>query len=262
MSNKIKIQNKLKENEKEEDKLLKNVNKQSNESSQRKFSIDFQSSMKGMKKKDKKNSHNYSQTYKNAFSDDIPLVQSEITTSNDGICRENIFYISDEPIKVQITHQEEEPSLLLHTTLYCIKITHAGYSWTIKRRYKSFLKLYETFTLFKTKLNLKNAAATAIVFPSSSTTVSTATPSSTSTCSSLSQSTTLPITEQTSSTSASFRPADHFKLIFQSIGSDFHQAKNILEKFLQDVIDHKVFRYHNETVKLELFLFFYYSKNI
>ncbi len=48
---------------------------------------------------------------------------------------------------------------------------------------------------------------------------------------------------------SNFKPSDHFKLLFQSIGSDFNQAKNILEKFLKGVVDHKLFRNHNETLK-------------
>ena len=48
---------------------------------------------------------------------------------------------------------------------------------------------------------------------------------------------------------SNFKPSDHLKLIFQSIASDFNRAKNILEKFLQDVVTHKTFRNHNETLK-------------
>ena len=51
-----------------------------------------------------------------------------------------------------------------------------------------------------------------------------------------------------STESSRFKPSDHFKLIFQTIASDFNQAKSILEKFLQEVLDHRVFRNHNETV--------------
>ena len=50
-----------------------------------------------------------------------------------------------------------------------------------------------------------------------------------------------------------FKPSDHFKLLFQTIAADFDQVKHILEKFLKDVIDHKTFRNHNETVSRGFF---------
>ena len=36
-----------------------------------------------------------------------------------------------------------------------------NYNWIIKRRYKNFLKLYETYALYLTKLNLKQVAISA-----------------------------------------------------------------------------------------------------
>ena len=45
-----------------------------------------------------------------------------------------------------------------------------------------------------------------------------------------------------------FKPSDHFKLIYKSITSDSNRAKSILEKFLQEVVNNRYFRNHNETV--------------
>jgi hypothetical protein len=93
-----------------------------------------------------KKSHFYSNSYIESLSLDI---------NN----RENVFFIPDEPIFIQITGHEEEPSLVvLHTNVYTIQIRHGRFSWTIKRKYKHFLKLYEAYALFKTKLNIKSVA--------------------------------------------------------------------------------------------------------
>ncbi len=150
--------------------------------------------------------------------------------------RDRTFFLQDVPIRIQITGYEEEPSLvLLHTNVYTIKITHSGHSWTIKRKYKQFLKLYEAYGLFKTKLNIRNAAVAAAHL----------TPSLVPNAYSAQMSN---IAVDEAMGDKKFNTSDHFRLIFQSIASDFDQAKQILEKFLQDVLDHKLFRNHNETV--------------
>lgn len=158
-----------------------------------------------------------------------------------------MFFWPNEPIYVQITSHDEEPSLVvLHTNVYTIQVRHGRHAWTIKRKYKQFLKLYEAYALFKTKLNIKNVALSSYL---------TTPPQHVSTSSSGSTITT-PISTAITHTSdedacvesSKFKPSDHFKLIFQTIASDFNQAKNILEKFLQEVVDHRVFRNHNETV--------------
>jgi len=115
------------------------------------------------------------QRYENAYVESFSIDPKEAV-------RESLFFFTDEPIFIKIIGHEEEPSLvLLHTNVYTIQINHAHFSWTVKRRYKNFLKLYEAYALFKTKLNIKNAAASAalttnsLVF-SSTTTAATATP--------------------------------------------------------------------------------------
>ena len=91
------------------------------------------------------------QPYENTYCDSFQV-------DMDDPQREKIFFLPDDPISIQIIGHEEEPSLvLLHTKLYIINIRHADFSWTIKRKYKNFLKLYEAYTLFKTKMNIKNA---------------------------------------------------------------------------------------------------------
>ena len=96
-----------------------------------------------------------SQRYENAYVESFSIDPKEVK-------RESLFFFTDEPIHIKIIGHEEEASLvLLHTNVYTIQINHAHFSWTIKRRYKNFLKLYEAYALFKTKLNIKNAAASA-----------------------------------------------------------------------------------------------------
>lgn len=92
-------------------------------------------------------SHSYESSYVEAFSLDL-------TT------RENVFFLPHERIYVQITSHDEEPSSLvvLHTNVYTIHVRHGCFTWVIKRRYKHFLRLYEAYALFKTKLNIKNVA--------------------------------------------------------------------------------------------------------
>jgi hypothetical protein len=164
--------------------------------------------------------HSYVNSYIDSFAIDLNDQQ-----------RERVFFLPDEPVYIQIVDHEEEPSLvLLHTNVYIIRVQHANFCWTIKRKYKNFLKLYETYALFKTKLNIRQAAhLTDAVL-----TQQTVQPSLSNNCG--------------ESGGSKFKPSDHFKLIFQSIASDFEQVKSILEKFLQDVVDHKSFRNHNETV--------------
>ena len=98
-------------------------------------------------KDDEKSSHHsYQTSYVEAFDLDLNA-------------RENVFFQPNEPIHVQITGHDEEPSLVvLHTNVYSILVRHGRFSWTIKRRYKQFLKLYEAYALFKTKLNIKSVA--------------------------------------------------------------------------------------------------------
>jgi hypothetical protein len=164
--------------------------------------------------------HSYSSAYLKSF----------LIDQNDPL-RDSLFFIPNQPVIVKIFGHEQVSSLgVLHRTFYLINIRHGTYSWTIKRRYKNFLKLYEAFTLYKTKQNLRHVALNAHI-PTNTT----------SHCNNDNNS--------NSNVNSKFKPSDHFKLIFQSIGSDFNQAKNILEKFLQDVVDHKVFRNHNETLK-------------
>lgn len=98
-----------------------------------------------------KKSHAYENSYLESYSIDL----------NDSR-RESIFFFQDHPVNIQIIAHEQESSLvLLHTTVYIINITHAGHTWSIKRRFKNFLKLYETYALFKAKLNIKNVAVSA-----------------------------------------------------------------------------------------------------
>jgi len=101
------------------------------------------------------NAKKKTQRYENAYVESFSIDPKEPK-------RESLFFFTDEPIHIKIIGHEEEPSLvLLHTNVYTIQINHAHFSWTIKRRYKNFLKLYEAYALFKTKLNIKNAAASA-----------------------------------------------------------------------------------------------------
>ena len=159
--------------------------------------------------------HAYTNAYSASFQIDL----------NDSQ-RDKVFFLPDEPVVIQIIGHEEEPSLvLLHTNVYTIHIRHGEHAWTIKRKYKNFLKLYEAYALFKTKLNIRNAAAAAHLTPN------------------------LHNDSLNQIGDKKFTHSDHFKLLFQSIASDFDQAKHILEKFLQDVVDHKTFRNHNESVR-------------
>lgn len=96
-----------------------------------------------------------SRSYKNVY-------QEAFCMDPDDPRRDNHFFLPNVPVRVQIVGHEEEPSLvLLHTNFYIINISHCGYQWTVKRRYKNFLKLYEAFTLFKTKQNIKDLAQSA-----------------------------------------------------------------------------------------------------
>jgi phospholipase D1/2 len=156
--------------------------------------------------------------------------------------RENCYFWPDEPISIKIVGYEEEPTslVLLHTNVYIINIQHCNHTWQIKRRYKNFLRLYETYCLFKTKLNIRSVAAAASAHHFTTnylTLTSMSNPIRTNKISS------------SNNPTSKFKPADHFKLIFKAIGSDFDQAKLILEKFLQEAVDHQQFRYHNETLK-------------
>lgn len=73
--------------------------------------------------------------------------------------RENLFFSSNKPIYVHIIGHEQESSLLvLQRTIYIIRIVYDLQEWIIRKRFKNFLKLYETFALFKAKQNLKNIA--------------------------------------------------------------------------------------------------------
>lgn len=73
--------------------------------------------------------------------------------------RENLFFSTNKPIYVQIIDHEQESSLLvLQRTIYIIKIIYDSHEWIIRKRFKNFLKLYETFALFKAKQNIKNIA--------------------------------------------------------------------------------------------------------
>lgn len=165
--------------------------------------------------------HSYMNSYTPSFQIDV----------NDPR-REQTFFVQDIPVHIEITGYEEEPSLvLLHTNVYTIHVTHNQNSWTIKRKYKHFIKLYEAFGLFKTKLNIRKAAAAHL-------TSSLAGPAN-----SINNDITDGLNDK------KFKSSDHFKLLFQSIAYDFAQAKSILEKFLQDVLDHKIFRNHYETLK-------------
>ena len=162
--------------------------------------------------------------------------------------RENCYFWPDEPISIKIVGYEEEPTslVLLHTNVYIINIQHCNHTWQIKRRYKNFLHLYETYCLFKTKLNIRNvaAAASAHHFITANYLTLTSTNNNGIRTNKISSA-----NNSNNNTASKFKPADHFKLIFKAIGSDFDQAKLILEKFLQEVVDHKQFRYHNETLK-------------
>ncbi len=98
-----------------------------------------------------KHAHAYTNSYLESFSVDP-----------DDPRRDSLFFLPNVPVHVHIIGHEEEPSLvLLHTNFYIINISHGEYNWTVKRRYKNFLKLYEAFALFKTKLNIKNVAVQA-----------------------------------------------------------------------------------------------------
>ena len=176
------------------------------------------------------------QPYTNAYI--IDSFQLELTDPN----RDRLFFLPDQAIHIQIVDHELEPAIvnLLHTNLYTISIRHAQFQWQVKRKYKNFLKLYEAYALFKTKQNIRNAAHLANLPP----VTSTATPPVAATAAAITQAGSV-----TTSTNSRFKSSDHFKLFFQSIASDFAHSKHILEKFLQDVVDHKTFRNHNETLK-------------
>lgn len=171
------------------------------------------------------------QPYSNVYNSDSFQIDL-----NDPL-REFLFFLPDHSIQIQIIDHEVEPAIvnLLHTNVYTISVKHAQFSWTIKRKYKNFLKLYEAYALFKTKLNIRNATHTnnlpQITNPTPNETTTTA----------------------AASNANRFKSSDHFKLFFQSIASDFTHSKHILEKFLQDVVDNKIFRNHNETVSISFF---------
>ena len=172
------------------------------------------------------------QPYTNAYS--LDSFQLELTDPD----RNRLFFLPDQPIQIQIVDHELEPAIvnLLHTNLYTINIKHAQFQWQVKRKYKNFLKLYEAYALFKTKQNIRNAAHLAqLPTPAVSSTSSSAAASA--------------AAAAVTPASNRFKSSDHFKLFFQSIASDFAHSKHILEKFLQDVVDHKLFRNHNETLK-------------
>jgi phospholipase D1/2 len=171
------------------------------------------------------------QPYSNVYNSDSFQIDL-----NDPL-REFLFFLPDHSIQIQIIDHEVEPAIvnLLHTNVYTISVKHAQFSWTIKRKYKNFLKLYEAYALFKTKLNIRNATHTNNNLPQ----VTNPTPNETTTAAA-------------SSNANRFKSSDHFKLFFQSIASDFTHSKHILEKFLQDVVDNKIFRNHNETVSIYL----------
>lgn len=90
--------------------------------------------------------------YENAYSESFQLDIEDLQ-------RENLFFSSNKPIYVQIVDNEQESSLLvLQRTVYIIRIIYDSHEWTIRKRFKNFLKLYETFALFKAKQNLKSIA--------------------------------------------------------------------------------------------------------
>ncbi|CAF0944765.1 unnamed protein product, partial [Brachionus calyciflorus] len=167
--------------------------------------------------------HAYENSYLDSFLLDLEDTQ-----------RETVFFQPDKPIDIQIVDHEEESSLVvLHRTIYIILIMYNGHVWTIRKRFKNFLKLYETYALFKAKQNIKNIAHLhSNVNASQQTSFN---PEN--------------IGSVNDSHQSKFKPSDHFKLLFQSIPSDFNHAKNILEKFLQECVDNKTFRNHNETLK-------------
>ncbi|RNA10079.1 phospholipase D2 isoform X1 [Brachionus plicatilis] len=167
--------------------------------------------------------YKYENAYKEPFQ--LDLEDSE---------RENVFFSSTKPIFVQIIDHEQESSLLvLQRTVYIIRIMYDQHKWTIRKRFKNFLKLYETFALFKAKQNLKNIAH---LHSGSAPTTSNA--ANNPSC-----------TNDVQVNQSKFKPTDHFKLLLQSIPSDFSHARNILEKFLQECVDNTIFRNHNETLK-------------
>lgn len=93
-----------------------------------------------------KPSHEYEASYLEGFGLDLNA-------------RERVFFCANEPIFVQITSYDEEPSMVvLHTNVYTIHVRHGQHAWSVKRKYKQFLKLYEAYALFKTKLNIKSVA--------------------------------------------------------------------------------------------------------
>lgn len=124
----------------------KNPDLQANTKSLKWAPIDHQCIKKDFKHSLVPKSHEYEASYEEAFALDLNA-------------RERVFFCPNEPIYVQITSYDEEPSLVvLHTNVYTIHVRHGRYSWVIKRKYKQFLKLYEAYALFKTKLNIKNVA--------------------------------------------------------------------------------------------------------
>ena len=104
------------------------------------------------KPKLKMNSSASTHLYENSYLDSF-LIDLE-----DNL-REKVFFTLDKPIVLKIIDHEQESSLVvLHRTVYIIRIIYNGYDWTIRKRFKNFLKLYETYALFKAKQNLKNIA--------------------------------------------------------------------------------------------------------
>jgi hypothetical protein len=107
---------------------------------------------KSKKAGDEEDTSRYAHAYTNSYLESFSI-------DPDDPRRDSLFFLPNVPVRVQIIGHEEEPSLvLLHTNFYIINISHGVYNWTVKRRYKNFLKLYEAFALFKTKLNIKNVA--------------------------------------------------------------------------------------------------------
>lgn len=94
-------------------------------------------------------------SYSNSYIESFSIDQSDNL-------RNSIFFVSHEPIHIKIiAHEQESSLLLLHTNVYTISIHYGNYNWTIKRRYKNFLKLYEAYAFYLTKLNLKQVAVSA-----------------------------------------------------------------------------------------------------
>ncbi|XP_050299678.1 phospholipase D2 [Anthonomus grandis grandis] len=66
----------------------------------------------------------------------------------------NLFVPSEDVVISVNDYERELTSHMLNPNLYTIVITHAGFTWTIKKRYKDVQYLHQELVLFRTSLNI------------------------------------------------------------------------------------------------------------